>query len=297
MPWFTSTPKPSFSIYDLPQPLNPPESIINRTAPPIPESAGVDVNDPLAVAIWYHEQNHLAIAAYYFSLSAAKGNPLGLFLFAISKRHGWGMKREEEEAVRLLQVAANQATGEFAKQAASLRRLGKRYSLTATPQSLSIAAGPAGPTSAGENTSTVSNVGRPDQAGDQDDAHALGADHKLVHPNRHTLQTARKHTEPAPPSLSELLLAIYELAMSFKQGWGVPQNKITAVYYLSMAAELGDADAQVELAECYLRGDGIKPNKMMAAHWFRKAEKQGVRLVQMQWIWKEKYDNPALDDE
>lgn len=38
-------------------------------------------------------------------------------------------------------------------------------------------------------------------------------------------------------------------------------------------------------------GDGVKPNKKMAATWFRKAEEQGARLVQMQWIWKEKYDN------
>jgi TPR repeat protein len=37
-------------------------------------------------------------------------------------------------------------------------------------------------------------------------------------------------------------------------------------------------------------GDGVKPSKKMAASWFRKAEKQGARLVQMQWIWKEKYN-------
>ena len=40
----------------------------------------------------------------------------------------------------------------------------------------------------------------------------------------------------------------------------------------------------------FLRGDGVKQNKIKAAHWFRRAEKKGARLVQMQWIWKEKYN-------
>ena len=39
------------------------------------------------------------------------------------------------------------------------------------------------------------------------------------------------------------------------------------------------------------RGDGVKPNKKEAAKWFRMAEKQGARLVQMQWIWKDKYND------
>lgn len=58
-----------------------------------------------------------------------------------------------------------------------------------------------------------------------------------------------------------------------------------------MAAQLGDIDAQIELGHCYLRGDGVKKSKKQAAQWFRKAEDQGARMVQMQWIWKEKYDN------
>jgi TPR repeat protein len=85
-------------------------------------------------------------------------------------------------------------------------------------------------------------------------------------------------------------LALYEVAMSFQNGWGTKKDKAQAAYYFKLAAQLGDAEAQVALGECFLRGDGIKPNKKMAATWFRKAEKQGARLVQMQWIWKEKYN-------
>lgn len=84
--------------------------------------------------------------------------------------------------------------------------------------------------------------------------------------------------------------------MSFLQGWGAKKNQERAAYYFKLAAQLGDADAQIALAECFLRylnlnrGDGVKPSKKQAASWFRKAEKQGARLVQMQWIWKDKYN-------
>jgi TPR repeat protein len=48
-------------------------------------------------------------------------------------------------------------------------------------------------------------------------------------------------------------LAMYEVGMSFQQGWGVEKDKAKAAYYFDLAAKLGDSDAQVALAECYLR--------------------------------------------
>ncbi|KAL2915840.1 hypothetical protein HK105_204541 [Polyrhizophydium stewartii] len=319
MPLFSRSKPKGASVYDLPQPIEPPAALTQRKVPPIPEGQA-DVNDPLSVAIFYHELNQLEVAAYYFSLSAAQGNPLGLFLFAISMRHGWGMPRNEEEAVRLLQVAANQATGEVAKQAAALRRLGKRYSFS-NDRTGSVASGVAGVAQTsrtpGSNPHPYPHLPRQDSlphhlqqvqspVNDSVDsltyppASQLDESGAIISPTtgnaRSTLSRAsRQGSASTPPSLSELVLAIFELAMSFKQGWGLPKNKITAVYYLNMAAELGDPDAQIELAECYLRGDGIKPNKQKAAYWLRRAEKQGARLVQMQWIWKEKYNSPDDD--
>lgn len=95
--------------------------------------------------------------------------------------------------------------------------------------------------------------------------------------------------------------------MSLQQGWGVARDLEKAAYYFQLAANLGDCDAQVALAESFLRfllfhyghaniktivrGDGVKHSKQLAAFWFRKAEKQGARLVQMQWIWKDKYND------
>jgi hypothetical protein len=81
-------------IVKLPKPLNPPEYI--KAAKPVPEY--IDPKDPLAVGIFYHEQNEFELSAYYFSISAARGDPTGLFLYAISMRHGWGMTKNETEA-------------------------------------------------------------------------------------------------------------------------------------------------------------------------------------------------------
>ncbi|KAI9011536.1 hypothetical protein BC832DRAFT_519886, partial [Gaertneriomyces semiglobifer] len=173
----------------------------------------------LAVAIFYHDKNILDVATYYFSVAAARGHPVGLFMYAMSMRHGWGCHKNEEQAVRLLQKAAETAVKDMNIDRAHL------------------------------DTGTLKQV-----------------------------------------ATTELTLAIFELAMSFNQGWGVPKCKTTAAYYLTIAAQLGDADAQQELGEFYLRGDGVKRDKKMAAKWFREAEKQGARMVSMQWIWKPKYD-------
>lgn len=44
-----------------------------------------------------------------------------------------------------------------------------------------------------------------------------------------------------------------------------------------------------ELGLVYLRGDGIKSDKKLAASWLRLAEKNGRKGVGQSWIWKEKY--------
>jgi TPR repeat protein len=36
-----------------------------------------------------------------------------------------------------------------------------------------------------------------------------------------------------------------------------------------------------------MRGEGVLQDKKMAAKWYREAEKQGAKMVGMQWIWKE----------
>lgn len=60
----------------------------------------------------------------------------------------------------------------------------------------------------------------------------------------------------------ELVLAIYELANSFRHGWGVEKDPIAARNYYETAANLGDTDAMNEVARCYEMGDGGKKDRV-----------------------------------
>ena len=101
---------------------------------------------------------------------------------------------------------------------------------------------------------------------------------------------------------SELVLAIYEVGQCFFQGWGVKKDQKMAVVrpvpsvclsvcpsvraggsftsfdahacvqsYFQVAAKLGDADAQQELAFCLANGKGCKKDRKEAAKWYRDA--------------------------
>lgn len=60
----------------------------------------------------------------------------------------------------------------------------------------------------------------------------------------------------------ELVLALYELANSFRHGWGVEKDPVAARLYYETAANLGDTDAMNEAARCYEEGFGGKKDKV-----------------------------------
>jgi len=87
----------------------------------------------------------------------------------------------------------------------------------------------------------------------------------------------------------ELVLAIFELGNCFRYGWGVDIDPQAAKEYYLTAANLGDSDAQNEVAWCLLEGFGCKKDKKKAAHFYRMAEKQGNKTLGNSWIYKDKY--------
>ncbi|KAL9030563.1 MAG: hypothetical protein Q9196_001324 [Gyalolechia fulgens] len=87
----------------------------------------------------------------------------------------------------------------------------------------------------------------------------------------------------------ELVLAIYELANSFRHGWGVEKDPMAARSYYETAANLGDTDAMNEVARCYEEGFGGKKDRFMAAKYYRLAEQHGNKTLGNSWIWKDKY--------
>lgn len=60
----------------------------------------------------------------------------------------------------------------------------------------------------------------------------------------------------------ELVLAMYELANCFRNGWGIKKDPAAAKQYYETAANLGDTDAMNEVAWCYLEGFGTKKDKV-----------------------------------
>jgi TPR repeat protein len=60
----------------------------------------------------------------------------------------------------------------------------------------------------------------------------------------------------------ELVLAIFELANCFRNGWGVEKDPAAARQYYETAANLGDLDAMDQVAWCYLEGFGGKKDKV-----------------------------------
>lgn len=60
----------------------------------------------------------------------------------------------------------------------------------------------------------------------------------------------------------ELVLAMYELANCFRNGWGVKKDPAAAKMYYETAANLGDTDAMNEVAWCYTEGFGCKKDKV-----------------------------------
>ncbi|CAO3681998.1 unnamed protein product [Umbelopsis vinacea] len=164
--------------------------------------------------IRYHEGGQLEKATQHFRVAADRDSPMGMFLYGISLRHGWGCRANTQLAFQYLQKAAEHAVDDL------------------------------------NNLSTVN-------------------------------MSAAK---------GELVMAIYELGVSFRHGWGVYKDKKTACYYFKIAAELGDPDAQNDLAHCYYHGQGVKRDVYQAAKYYRLAAAQGQGIMGNSWIFKNKYD-------
>ncbi|KAF9922153.1 hypothetical protein FBU30_007781, partial [Linnemannia zychae] len=205
-------------------------------------------------AIELHENNQLEEATYYFRLAAQSENPIGQLMYGLSLRHGWGCTPNPKDAIFYLQRAAEYAMGE-------LKELNPS-------SSVDIRAIQSHPSMRGA-------AARNEQRQQQHALKRMGTMDR-----RSATLTARK----------ELVMALYEIGMSFLKGWGVAKDKVIAFHYFKLAADLGDPDSQNETAQCFLDGVGTEKNSFEAARYFRLASNQGASQLGNSWIWKPKYD-------
>lgn len=125
---------------------------------PMPEKA----EDYVRQGIDYHEVGDIAKATHFFRTAAEMGDPVGMLMYGLSVRHGWGCASNRQLAFQYLQKSAEHAVGD----------LKSRDSFASTA------------------------------------------------------------------AKGELVLAIYELGICFRHGWGADKNKKTAAYYFEIAANL-----------------------------------------------------------
>ncbi|KAI7858056.1 hypothetical protein BDC45DRAFT_458413, partial [Circinella umbellata] len=201
-----------------------PQRLVNRVAceqyqlhqqqeEKISEKKKIDIDHYVQKGIEYHELDELEKATHQFRIAAKEESPIGMLLYGLSLRHGWGCRVNSTLAFQYLQKAAEFAVDGLQKGSSSC--------------------------------------------------------------------STRK---------GELVIAIYELGVALQQGWGTTRSPETAFYYFKVAAQLGDADAQNEVADCYYRGYGTKKDLHQAATYYRLAASQGRGLIGNSWIYKTKYD-------
>ncbi|KAI9267889.1 hypothetical protein BDA99DRAFT_349660 [Phascolomyces articulosus] len=75
-----------------------------------PQSEGEGL---VAEGIRYHETGRLDMATDCFRQAANKESPIGMYLYALSLRHGWGCKRNERTAFQFLQKTAEHAISDI----------------------------------------------------------------------------------------------------------------------------------------------------------------------------------------
>ncbi|GAA5810862.1 hypothetical protein MFLAVUS_004290 [Mucor flavus] len=90
----------SWNTFTKPQSSYSQESIIQQQQ---------QVDQHVQAGIEHHELGQLEKATHYFRLAAKQECPIGMFLYGISLRHGWGCKLNTCLAFQYLQTAAEYA--------------------------------------------------------------------------------------------------------------------------------------------------------------------------------------------
>lgn len=82
---------------------------------------------------------------------------------------------------------------------------------------------------------------------------------------------------------AQFALAIYELGISYMNGWGCPKDKPLAVRCYEVAGNWGDCDALAEAGFCYTQGQGCKKDLKKAAALYRRAAEGGMSMAGNSW--------------
>ena len=98
------------------------------------------------------------------------------------------------------------------------------------------------------------------------------------------------HASSAAPDYAEtkarkaqFALSIYELGVSYMNGWGIAQDRSLALRCFEIAGSWGDVDALAEAGFCYTEGVGCRKDLKKAAKFYRMAEARGMSMAGNSW--------------
>ncbi|KAJ3090026.1 hypothetical protein HDU96_003556, partial [Phlyctochytrium bullatum] len=166
----------------------------NKPLPPPPTHVHPD--DHLSLAIYYHEREELQISAVYLERAAKDRNPLGLYLRALTLRHGWGVPENKQEAFRCLLESAESSLMTIPEVAE--RRKHKLESPFATLEKSG-------------STSTSTSARSSTRPADLRSLRSYATVASLLPEDIHT-------------ATALLPLPLFEIGICFSQGWGVMKS-------------------------------------------------------------------------
>lgn len=82
---------------------------------------------------------------------------------------------------------------------------------------------------------------------------------------------------------AQMALAVYELGISYMNGWGCGKDRSLALRCFEVAGGWGDCDALAEAGFCYMQGLGCRTDKKKAAGFYRRAAEGGMSMAGNSW--------------
>ncbi|KAJ1536723.1 hypothetical protein HK096_008394 [Nowakowskiella sp. JEL0078] len=189
------------------------QHVSEREIPPPP--LNLDKSDFLGLAIHYHNESQLVISAFYLRQSAEQDNhPVGHFLYGMSLLHGWsGIQSDPKSAFSHFVRSAEAAVLKLYKfrgeniMDMSPKNFNSKNRRGSFPNSDNMTKSPTG---SGLNSEFLKIF-------DNETLRELNEESLLIFQ-------------------SVLALPIYQIAMLFRHGWGVPKCTTASIYYLKVAA-------------------------------------------------------------
>jgi hypothetical protein len=254
------------------------------------------------LGIGWHDADNLPLATFYFAKAAELKHPVGFYMLALSLRHGWGCKEDQEGAVALLKRS-------IASTLSSLSILSQRIPLEVmtsdSPESLPLIELdlPVEQMNESKDQSAPTSFTPKESLPvfeRESSAYSIGLVSRLS-------EISLRATDNPEGSLADdvhivknlLPLPLYELGNCYRFGWGVKKSLRTSARLYTFSARLGDLESQLTLTHLYANeGSRICRSKSTIAFWLRQAEREGWSTFNENWIWKKKYDpKPDVKEE